>query len=90
MPASLSSDDVFLQISAAIAHLYPGLGCRRSRGELKYLHPTEPSTLSVAQDNDGRFQIFLEYTGPFAVVVSARARNLARLLDVVRDWREGH
>lgn len=88
--STLISDEVFSQVSTAIARLYPGLGCRRSRDELKYLHPTEPSTLSVTPDNEGRFQIFLEYTGPFAVVVSARARDLTRLLDVVRDWREGH
>ena len=89
MPAAIC-DEVFSQVSAAIARLYPGLNYCRSRDGLKYLHPTEPSTLSVAPDNEGRYQIFLEYAGPFAVVVSARARDLGRLLDVVRDWREGH
>lgn len=88
--SAIVSDEIFSQVSTAIAHLYPGLGCRRSRNELKYLHPTEPSTLSVAPDDEGRFQIFLEYAGPFAVVVSARARDLTRLLAVVRDWREGY
>ena len=88
MPA-LTHDEVCHQVSAAIARLYPGLGCRRSRQGLKFLHPTEPSTLSVAPDDEGRFRILLEYTEPFAVVVSASARNLARLLDVVRNWREG-
>jgi hypothetical protein len=88
--SAIINDEVFSQVSTAISNLYPGLGCRRRGDELKYLHPTEPSTLSVAPDSEGRFQIFLEYTGPFAVVVSARARSLARLLDVVRDWREGH
>jgi|GEM_PF-4014728 len=88
MPA-FTSDEIVRQARFAIAQLYPGLRCRRRRNEIRYLHPTEPSTLSVAPDDKGQFRILLEHRGPFAVIVSASARNLSRLLDVVRDWREG-
>jgi hypothetical protein len=88
MPAAVS-EDLFRQVSAAIARLYPGLCCYQSRQELRYLHPTEPSTLSVTPDEEGRFRVLLEYSGPFAVIVSSSTRNLSRLLDLVRDWREG-
>lgn len=88
MPA-LTSDEIVRQASAVIAQLYPGLRCCPAPKGIRYLHPTEPSTLSVAPDDKGHFRILLEHRGPFAVVVSASAKNLTRLLDVVRDWREG-
>ena len=83
------NDEIARRVSAAIAQVYPSLGCRRSRQGLRYVHPTEPSTLSVTPDADGRFRIFLEHTGPFAVIVSSSAESLSRVLDVVRNWREG-